>query len=228
MVVTLMQKKPTMKILITILLLLMAFGVIRAQDKPIPPRTIFKVSPQHFIVGNLQLGLERFNSTYSKSFSFSVGIISQGAGVGDRTRGIETDLQYRKYIKPVAEYTSRKGRVYTQGIYFGPFISAGYFRSTGSFNGSGPYYNPGTGTNYYNANPYTTDQRISQVAGGFTFGMQRTFWEVIILDVFVGGGMKLSTIEEISPYPYTYYYSITEPGYSGVFPRIGFKVGIGL
>lgn len=210
------------------LLLFFACGFSDAQDKTVMPRAIFKVSPQHFMVGNLQLGLERLNSTYSKSFSFSVGIISQGAGVGDRTRGIETDLQYRKYIKPVAEYTSRKGRIYTQGIYFGPFINGGYFRSTGSSNGSGPYYNSATGTNYYNANPYATDQRISQVAGGFTFGVQRTFWEVIILDVFVGGGMKLSAIEEINPYPYTYYYSITDPGYSGIFPRIGFKLGIGL
>ncbi len=210
---------------IGIILLFLLSEPLLAQENPLIPRTVFKVSPQHFIESTLQLGVERFNATYSKSISVSVGLTGQGTG-NDSKRGLGGDVQYRKYLKPVAERTNRKGKSYTQGIYFGPFVGAGYFRVR-EFDDGG-YFSPYTGQYVYNSNPTVHDQIVHQVAGGFTFGVQRIFWDVIMVDVFMGGGVKLCAIDEL-PYPRAqHYYTLTDPGYSGIFPRIGVKVGIGL
>jgi hypothetical protein len=65
------------------------------------------------------------------------------------------------------------------------------------------------------------------IAGGFTIGLQRTFWEVLAVDVFVGGGLRSSAIDmKSNSENRSFYTSVTEPGFSGIFPRIGAKLAI--
>jgi hypothetical protein len=75
-----------------------------AQPQPAPPsRTLLKLSPQHFIVNTLQVGVERFNTAFSGSWNYSLGIRNQGNDVwpGIHVAGVDGNLQYRRYFKPM-------------------------------------------------------------------------------------------------------------------------------
>jgi hypothetical protein len=203
----------------------MATTLAAQEQKTLSSRTVFKLSPQHFFVSTLQIGTERFNHDFTRSWNVSVGVRSQGS---DRThstviRGAEVDLQYRRYVRPMQPYTSRKNRTYLQGVYIGPFVNGGYFNVDDehlfmNWGMGGPNWQ-GHG-NVYNS---------LQFAGGFTIGMQRTFWDVIVLDVFAGGGVRHSSIDMVSNrFDDQPMHSLTWPGFSGIFPRIGFNIGIAL
>jgi hypothetical protein len=86
----------------------------------------------------------------------------------------------------------------------------------------GRIYNSSTGI-------YNSDykQTITSVSPGFTLGLQKTLWRVVFLDVYVGGGIRFS---DITPPTTSQYYDsdITDPGYEGIYPKIGAKIGVGL
>lgn len=59
-----------------VLLTLLVFGYsVAGQETPPPSRSVFKISPQHFTQLQLKVGFERFNKTYSHSFSFYVNAL---------------------------------------------------------------------------------------------------------------------------------------------------------
>jgi hypothetical protein len=60
-------------------------------------------------------------------------------------------------------------------------------------------------------------------------GWQRTLWEALTLDVYVGGAVRFANTE----YPDGVIdqhqdVSIFNPRYEGIMPKIGVKLGIGL
>ena len=179
------------------------------------PRSILKISPFQFALQTFELGIEKFNPNYSKSFNVTAGVRT-GSDQTENGIGGNLELGYRKYPAPM-KFRSRDNHDSYQGIYYNLFLRGEYFK------GDNNYY---FGNNQSQVNYTATNKSI---APGFTIGYQRTFWQIIILDAYIGGGVKFSNTEFDPGQPYNnMYYSIFDPGYSGVFPKIGVKIGIGL
>jgi len=207
--------------------LVLALTLSAQEQNALPSRTLLKFSPQHFFVNTLMVGTEHFNSTLSGSWNFSVGVRNQGNNnsFGPNILGADVNVQYRRYVRPMQATVSRKNRSFTQGVYVGPFIQGGFHTVENTFGVmliTDPFGNP---VQHRRGWMYET----WNVAGGFTLGVQRTLWQVLVLDVFAGGGLRHANTNVISnEFGNVFFNDVFDPGYTGIFPRIGFKIGITL
>lgn len=211
-------------------LLLLSFLTTCAQEDKNISRTIFKISPQQFLINTLSIGIERINKSYDKSYSLALSGRTESFNQSSNSTGINglmTEFQCRKYIKPLREYTSKKNRTYVQGMYFSGFLQAGKYTSTIRY--LYPYYQP-----YMPLSPVYFSgykENIANVTTGFTLGIQRVFWNTLFVDVYIGGGFQYANVVRTGNQPpqgYSDYYEIGAPGYSGIVPRFGLLVGMGL
>ena len=67
------------------------------------------------------------------------------------------------------------------------------------------------------------DYDIKQVEGGVLIGIQLIFSEKLSLDLFAGGGLRISDFDN-KPLDLDFY--SPERGYTGIVPKIGFEVGV--
>jgi hypothetical protein len=78
---------------------------------------------------------------------------------------------------------------------------------------------------------YEYTERVTNGGFGFTIGYQKTLWQVVFMEAFIGGGVQFSgrSVSGDRPDDSFYYYTgITDPGYKGIMPKIGLHLGIGL
>jgi hypothetical protein len=183
------------------------------------PRNLVKLSPFQLFTNTLELGIESFNPSYSKSFQVSLGLRS-GSVYYYTGKGASLEFAYRKYAAPMKFY-NRKQREFYQGIYYSLFLNSAYFKGRDTYYS---YYNPNGSTNTL----VDFSDQIWSIAPGFTIGFERTLWKVLVLDVFVGGGIRFTDVQRKGTMPYSNGYEITDPGYEGIFPKIGAKIGVGL
>lgn len=219
-------------ILIPIAIFCFSFSHTFAQEADLTlSRTIFKLSPQHFIHNSLKAGIERFNKTHSGSFVFFVtGRLENEDNAFDREGydGLAGEIQFRKYISPMKVRTSKKNNIFHQGIYGAAYLQGGSY--SGKFSESQAVYDPVTGQ-YIQQSQYTYKESIGNYGFGFTIGYQKTLWQVVFLEAFVGGGIQFAdrVITGNKPEPGFFDYSgIADPGYKGILPKIGLHIGIGL
>jgi hypothetical protein len=184
------------------------------------PRSVIKLAPLQFFSNTLELGLESFNKDFSRSFDGSIGFRS-GASDFEDGRGLALELGYRKYVSPM-KLRVRKDRQFYQGIYYNVAVKGSYFSGTYR---DYYYYDPNTGSSY----TQDYDQKVKAISPSFTLGLQKTLWQIILLDVYVGGGIRFSDVDSELPDP-NYYYGdgIFGPAYDGIYPKIGAKIGVGL
>lgn len=197
------------------LLLVVSFELwsqeIDDENSFIVPRSLIKIAPLQFFSSTLEMGIENFNADRNKSFNIDIGFRS-GSADFRRGKGISTEIAYRKYASGLKMHT-RKDRRFYQGIYYSVFVKAIYFKGEERYS-------------FSTIDPVYDDQEIWNVGPGFTLGLQKTLWQIIYLDVFIGGGIKFSTYSDGGD-PY-FEPTITDPGYEGIYPKIGAKIGIGL
>ncbi len=202
-----------------------------AQEETSIPRTIFKLSPQHFLESTLKVGVERIGKSYTRSYSLYLSARTDNFGHQNDMmgyNGIACEFQYRSYIMPLKEYLSKKNRTYKQGLYAAGFLQAGNFVTSGKTYVY-PYYPtyPPQFPNYINS--YSRD--IVNTSLGFTLGVQKVFWNVLFLDIYVGGGFQYSSTIHIGYQPpdgYHEYYDMFDPGYKGIIPKMGLSLGMSL
>jgi hypothetical protein len=174
------------------------------------PHALIKISPFQFFVQTFELSLEAFNASYSKSFQISAGYKS---GDNDFTNGsgATVTLAYRKYARTMDRPLIKNPDV-RQGIYYSLYLKGD------TFNGTEAYFSQPIGKT-----------SIMSISPGFTLGVQRTMFDVMFVDFYVGGGIKFPSIDYTgSTHPDQGEYDIFSPGYEGIYPMIGIKVGIGL
>jgi hypothetical protein len=218
-----------------ILLLLAVLSLVSfatfAQETETISRTIFKLSPQHFIHNSLKAGIERFNTTHSGSFAFfATGRLenADNAFLPEGYDGLAGEIQFRKYISPMKLRTSRKNNTYHQGIYGAAYLQGGSY--SGGFSDEYSFYDPNTGQ-YVTQYNYSFKESVTNYGFGFALGYQKTVWQVVFLEAFVGGGIQFSqrTISGNKPEQGFFGYSgIADPGFEGILPKIGLHIGIGL
>jgi hypothetical protein len=183
------------------------------------PRSLIKLSPFQLFNNTLELGIETFNPKLSKSFQATLGFKS-GASEFDDGQGGSIELAFRKYVLPM-ELRVRKSREFYQGIYYSLYVGGSYFEGKSSSYG---YFDPNNGV--WSNSSYSAT--IKSISPGFTIGLQKTLWKVLVLDVYIGGGIKFSESQYTGTNYYPSYNGILDPGYDGIYPKFGGKIGVGL
>lgn len=218
---------------------LAAFG--QSETGLTPPRALFKVSPQHFTINTLKIGTEIFDKNRTKSYSiFVYGRFDSNRDDyyygGGFYRGLGGEFQYRKYISPMKSYTTKRNKNYLRGVYAGGYVQGASYSNDLDYIQRSYDYNTGQFTD----RDVNIEQSIANWGTGFVIGFQRTFWEVLYLDVYAGGGIQWAdvvTVDRSEPasttptnyYTPTYYItdsSISSPSYQGIMPKFGFTLGV--
>lgn len=178
------------------------------------PRQLIKISPFQFFAQTFEMSLETLSPNYTKSFQISAGYRSGHINFS-QGKGATATLAFRKYARPMNHIVKNRPDV-KQGIYYSLYLKGDYFK--------------GTEENYSQQQPISSSvTKIFSVSPGFILGVQRSLFEVLYLDFYVGGGIKFPTVH-YTAYNIDYQYDndIFSPGYEGIYPMIGIKVGIGL
>ncbi len=211
-----------MKKLIVFFLIALNTHHLHAQDEEIatPSRTVAKIQPQQFVDNTFFLSLEKFNKDFGKSFNFGLGLTSTNNEVSQS--GYKAEIQYRYYPLKFAESKGRKsGQSYHGGIYAGIYLHHSYNQKT---------------TSYYEFNdipdsdPVLVENKHKVVAfnPGIVIGYQKTFFEKLYIEAYVGGGIRTGSISDSRTGYIEYNDGIFDEDYQGVFPKIGFNIGLGL
>lgn len=206
-------------------------NVAVAQESGTISRTVFKLSPQHFTENSLKGGVEHFNKDHSASVSVLItGRMEKNehSYYGDGYDGLAGELQLRKYISPMKAVTLKNNKIYYRGIYAGLYVQGGAY--SGDFKREYIFYDQTTGGTVREIQ-YDYEEHVGNWGGGFLIGYQQTFWDVIFVEAFVGGGIQFSdriTTGKLPNTPDYSYYGITDPYYRGILPKIGLNIGIGL
>lgn len=202
----------------------------QSQEKEAPQRFMFKMSPQHLFQNTLKVGGEFFRKQGSSSMAIFLHAVSNNADKDPYWlfpyNGGGTEIAYRKYISPIQSRTTRKGRTFTQGIYFSVFLQGGIYEGDYDF----------LDVNYDRDTQTFTEERViykesaKNMATGFTIGLQQIYWKTLSLDLYLGAGYQAgqSSITGTPPDDlYTFYKSpLNDAAYTGVLPKGGLMIGI--
>jgi len=194
---------------------------------------LVKISPFHFVDGTIYATYERALSN-NNSFALSGGYnLTEN---GDEY-GWMGELQLRKYVyKPSLNSSSESP---LSGVYAGLYGNGKYFvqqhtEYTTQWEVE-PYYtnnyddnNNFIGTTYHEGVGYsrtanTQEYEVKQMEAGVVMGFQLIFASNLSLDLFVGGGLRSSQVDN-KPEEIEFY--SPERGYTGIVPKIGFDIGI--
>lgn len=187
-------------------------------EEAAPVKNIIKLSPFHFVEGTFLLSYERMLRDQKSSLMLSAGLHSRTArdfstGNANPEFGVQEELQYRLYVVP-PQNRSKNGRGfwYFKGFYAGPYLSHRLLQRTVAV------------WDWILQQNTAQNENMNEVAGGVVLGLQIAMGNRFFMDFYTGGGIKRSfgQIRQTSFIP------VTEPGYNGVYPKIGFQIGIGL
>ena len=210
-----------MKKIITLLFFIALFAnKLKAQDEVVdtPSSVVVKLHPQQFIDKTFFLSLEKFNKKFENSFSIGLGLTSSNNYVNES--GYKAEFQYRYFPLKFAEKKRQNSKSpYFGGIYAGIFLNHSYNV------GESKYFS-------YNGGPdpveITNKHTVTAFNPGVLIGYQQTIFEILYIEAFVGGGIRTASIADTNPDEFYYNNGIFDEDYRGVFPKIGFSIGLGL
>ena len=211
------------KLKITCLFLIpLFFYNVNAQDLK-PARHIFKFSPLHFIKNTFQVGYEHLNAKLNRSWNVSLGFAgNRGNGViwnydhkiydthfFDIELGFSVETQFRFYASGFSKNLNKHENRIQHGTYLAPFLKIEYCQLHG-----------GTYTQYSAYRP-----AFFTLYPGVLIGYQKVFFNKVSMDLFIGGGVRYTSLDNT-----VYYYNpqINSSIYEGVLPKLGLNIGIAL
>lgn len=223
------------KIVFIFLLFFFTRHFISAQDKEsvlnesdYTSKNHFYFSPFHFIVGTFQMGVERDFMKSRNSISL-IGNLVLSKNSNDELRfGTGGELFFKFKISRELQISSNKKNtrqsVAHHFYYLAPFFQYNYFSREHKENTYIIYQYPVNITYTDNGGK----DEINSAGGGIVIGLRVSFGKKFDLDMFVGGGIKYADISVVNNiYRDDYNGAVIEPGYTGVFPKLGMKVGVG-
>lgn len=209
-----------MKRYLMLLIAILGFTPINAQDLINMKDLLFKNSPFHFAEATFKMSIEKELSE-NKSINLSGSIHLEEDGWNDHlAKGVACELQLRKYVMGFKnlEYS-------LNGVYVAPFGGLSYYRMSETYYDY--YYEYDEFGNYIDwREEIKVDASSKLIQAGIIMGTQYIFSNVILLDFFIGGGIQYS--KEAGNRN-----RINNGGsglrfYTGVIPKIGFNVGVKL
>lgn len=186
-------------------------------------RNIFKITPGDFFNSTFTAGLETMNKSYTRSLNLHFNLRSGENWEGD-IFGIGGEISYRLYAgRGLVIQESRRGNRFIQGAYFAPYLRGGYL--TKQYDPNQQVYDPVTNT--WNPLGESNKTEITYFFPGIYVGWQRTFWDLIYMDVFLGGGVRMANVKHGTPLLNDNWTDgIFDVEYNGVAPRLGINLGI--
>jgi len=211
-----------MKKSIFYLFLFLLIGEVSAQDaQSFSYRNAIKISPFEFGNSEFQLTYEKYSAMRRHSILIMPTVILKDNGVESK-KGVEGMIQYRFFLTHL-----KKGKNKTWGMSNIGFYTGTYLR--------GLIYSEVYQSGYYDktTNEYLTknfEKDIRAAEGGVLLGIQFDITTRIILDMYVGGGVRYSDVEDsyddfaneeiYRPTP-----GVFDKEYTGVKPKVGLQIG---
>lgn len=185
-------------------------------------KNIVKIQPFQFIDNTFFLGYEAFNNDFTKSFNIGLGFITSNVQ-GSEEVGFKYEAQYRIYVNGFKKYVPKRSETpYNRGIYAGIYFSGVRSEETTEFS----FFEPIQQVLEFRDNTRT----VSAFNPGITIGLQRTIWENLYLDFYIGGGVRFANVtdsDEFFPQSDFDIDDVYDREYSGVFPKVGMSIGLG-
>lgn len=209
--------------MVFLLLGLVSIGLINAQETPrFEYSNAFKISPIEFGSSRFQITYERYINDRSSSFLAIPTIILKENGQESK-KGFEMMLQYRFFLTHLRKGINKTLGMHNIGFYAGPYIN-------------GLVYNEEYQNGYYidMEQMYVTDtfeKDVRSGEAGALIGVQFDITPKILLDLYVGGGIRYSdvtdTFEDVVDDVFNYgrYYDVFDLEYTGVKPKLGLQLG---
>ena len=203
----------------TTLLLAALLPVLAWAQAPVPPTETtdnarlnsIKLYPFAFIKSRFAVSYERA-LTNRWSVQAGLGVVSNDKSdfySGRNVFGYSADVQFRKYLQPNQERL--------EGIYFAPHIGI----KTLEFDTEDYYWGPWTGSE-------TITFSSTAVNAGLVMGYQLQILEVVVADVYAGGGYRHTNPNSDFSHDTNIFNrsELREYSSSGVFPTLGLQIGI--
>lgn len=210
------MKKATLLVLVLFLgTHLMSQGESNPSNITYPYKNVLKLSPVELVRAEFQVGYERYFKNRAQSLNVLTSIIS-GKNGSETRDGLQLFGQYRFFLSHLQKETHQTLNMYNIGFYTAPYALGLTYKGTYE---SGDY-DPINGE-------FVTkliDERINAFEAGALMGIQLDITSRIVLDLFLGGGVRRS-FTDVSDESQNEY-GLMELGYTGVKPRIGLQMGI--
>lgn len=197
-------------------------AISQSSAEQFPFKNALKISPFGFGNSEFQMSYERYFGENRRSCLMLAPSIILKESNDITKEGWQAMAQYRFFLthfNKQAQHTFLG--VYNYGFYAGLY---GQYGSYGEDYQRG-YYDPAT-TNYLTGK---FRKEVDAVEGGALLGLQADITKRIVIDFYVGGGIKHANfsdtyLDQYNP-EYTDSYGVFDPEYSGVKPKIGFLIG---
>ena len=204
------------------LFLFFLIGNLSAQEtQEFSYRNAIKISPFEFGNSEFQLTYEKYSAMRRHSILFMPSVILKDNGQESK-KGVVGMMQYRFFLTQL-----RKGKNKTMGMYNIGFYTGPYLR--------GSIYNEVYQSTYFDetTNEYLTkefEKDITAAEGGVLLGIQFDITPRIILDMYVGGGVRYADVEDTyddfaSEEIYRSSPGVFDREYTGVKPKVGLQIG---
>ncbi len=198
-------------------------SVLFCQSDHFSNKNAIKISPVEFSKAEFQLSYERYLGDRSSSIVISPSFILKENSFESK-EGFQIEAQYRFYLSHLrSDSRSVFLGFHNIGLYTGLYARYLDYQEDYQF----MWYDNESSTSF--SEEFTKD--ISATEGGAIIGVQIDITRRILLDFFVGGGIRYTdftdTKEEVVGQEYFYEeYGVFDPEYKGVKPRLGFQIGV--
>lgn len=209
------------KIFVFIILVLpsLTFG----QSDHFNNRNAIKISPVEFGKAEFQISFERYFGDRSSSFTFTPSITLKENN-NESIEGFQVGGQYRFYLSHLRSDTREVFLGFHNiGLYTGLYAQYQDYQNDYKFS----WWDMDTNTQL---NGEFT-KKVTAAEGGAIIGVQIDITQRILVDFFVGGGIRYADFTDskegvVEENYYYEEYGVFDPEYKGVKPKIGFQIGI--
>jgi hypothetical protein len=209
------------KILLIIVIFLPA--LMFGQSDHFSNRNAIKISPVEFGKAEFQIAYERYFGDRSSSITISPSIILKENNYESK-EGFQIGGQYRIFLSHIKSDSRRIFLGFHNiGVYTGLYAQYQDYKEDYKSN----WWD--MATDMQSNGEFT--KKISATEGGAIIGVQIDITKRILIDFFVGGGVRYSDITDskdgvVDENQYYEDYSVFDPEYKGVKPKIGFQLGV--
>ncbi len=210
-----------MKIILQFLIILIPFCA-NSQSDHFDQKNAIKISPVEFSRAQFEMSYERYFGDRSSSLVLLPSIYLKD-DIMESKEGFQLGAQYRFYLSHVrSDEKSVFLGFHNVGLYTG--VYAQYLDYTEDYQ----FY-------WWDMEKMESvtlgmTKDVTSVEGGAIIGVQIDITKKILIDFYIGGGVKYSDLTDtktdiINPNDYYEDVSVFDPEYKGVKPKLGFQLG---
>ena len=198
-----------MRCLLTIILIYFTCKVScqGVETTPSKINSFFKFSPSELISSTFMVEWEKLNLEQAKSFAVGLGLTYIEDSANEDAIGIKGELSRKIYL---SGYNPKVAGKYHSGLYLGYYLRGGYEYLNHISQGNGSYKHKGF-----------------WVFPGVMIGYSRILFDRLVVEGFIGGGLKY--VEKQIRDEYSYYQPVAHISpldNAGVWGNVGLRIGL--